>query len=45
VVSFVVSPEAYGRYMGRYAEPLAEVFGSFTGITAGTTVLDAGPAR
>lgn len=41
-MSFVVSPDAYGRYMGRYAEPLAEVFGAFAGIAAGTTVLDVG---
>lgn len=41
-MSFVVSPDAYGRYMGRYAEPLAEVFGAFAGITAGTKVLDVG---
>jgi SAM-dependent methyltransferase len=41
-VSFVVSPEAYGRYMGRYAEPLAEVFGAFAGVAAGSKVLDVG---
>ncbi len=39
-MGFVVSPEAYGRYMGRYAEPLAEVFGAFCGV--GGTVLDVG---
>ena len=33
-MSFVVSPDAYGRYMGRYAEPLATVFGAFAGIAA-----------
>ena len=41
-VSFVVSPDAYGRYMGRYAEPLATVFGAFAGIAAGSKVLDVG---
>lgn len=41
-MSFVVSPDAYGRYMGRYAEPLAAVFGKFAGITAGAKVLDVG---
>jgi SAM-dependent methyltransferase len=42
VVSFVVSPEAYGRYMGRYAEPLAEVFVAFAGVGADNKVLDVG---
>jgi len=42
VVSFVVSPDAYGRYMGRYAEPLAVVFGAFAGIAAGSKILDVG---
>ncbi len=41
-VSFVVSPDAYGRYMGRYAVPLAEVFAAFAGVGAGATVLDVG---
>lgn len=41
-MSFVVSPDAYGRYMGRYAEPLADVFAAFAGITAGAKVLDVG---
>ncbi|GAS90498.1 class I SAM-dependent methyltransferase [Mycolicibacterium brisbanense] len=41
-MGFDVSPEAYGRYMGRYAEPLAEVFGAFAGVVAGTAVLDVG---
>src|SRR5947208_1515064 len=41
-MSFVVSPEAYGRYMGRYAEPLAKVFVAFSGIRAGQKVLDVG---
>jgi SAM-dependent methyltransferase len=41
-VGFVVSPEAYGRYMGRYAEPLAKVFMAFAGVGAGEKVLDVG---
>jgi len=41
-VSFAVSPEAYSRFMGRYAEPLAKVFATFAGIGAGDTVLDVG---
>jgi SAM-dependent methyltransferase len=41
-VSFAVSPEAYGRYMGRYADPLAEEFAAFAGVGAGATVLDVG---
>jgi SAM-dependent methyltransferase len=41
-VSFAVSPDAYGRYMGRYAEPLAKVFVAFAGIGAGEKVLDVG---
>jgi SAM-dependent methyltransferase len=41
-VSFDVSPEAYTRYMGRYAEPLAEVFAGFARVGAGDRVLDVG---
>jgi SAM-dependent methyltransferase len=41
-VSFIVSPEAYTRYMGRYAEPLAEVFVAFAEVGAGDKVLDVG---
>jgi SAM-dependent methyltransferase len=41
-VSFVVSPEAYARFMGRYAEPLAEVFVTFAGVGEGDKVLDVG---
>lgn len=41
-MSFDVTPEAYTRYMGRYAEPLAKVFGEFAGIAAGDKVLDVG---
>ncbi|KRE29174.1 SAM-dependent methyltransferase [Mycobacterium sp. Soil538] len=41
-MSFVVSPEAYARFMGRYAEPLAEVFVAFARVGAGDQVLDVG---
>jgi SAM-dependent methyltransferase len=41
-VSFVVRPEAYARFMGRYAEPLAPVFGAYAGVGAGDKVLDVG---
>ena len=41
-MSFVVPPEAYARFMGRYAEPLAAVFAAFAGVGAGDKVLDVG---
>jgi SAM-dependent methyltransferase len=41
-VSFIVPPDAYGRFMGRYAEPLAPVFAAFAGVGAGDKVLDVG---
>ncbi|OBB03294.1 SAM-dependent methyltransferase [Mycobacteriaceae bacterium 1482268.1] len=41
-MSFEVPHEAYNRYMGRYAEPLAEVFAAFAGVDAGDKVLDVG---
>jgi SAM-dependent methyltransferase len=41
-VSFLVPPEQYSRFMGRYAEPLAEVFAAFAGIRTGDRVLDVG---
>jgi SAM-dependent methyltransferase len=41
-VSFVVPPEAYARFMGRYADPLAEVFVAFAGVGVGDKVLDVG---
>jgi SAM-dependent methyltransferase len=41
-VSFVVPPEAYARFMGRYAEPLAAVFAGFAGVGARDKVLDVG---
>jgi SAM-dependent methyltransferase len=41
-MSFVVSPDAYGRFMGRYAEPLATIFTAFAGVGKGDSVLDVG---
>ncbi|AFM18753.1 methylase involved in ubiquinone/menaquinone biosynthesis [Mycolicibacterium chubuense NBB4] len=41
-MTFDVSPDAYGRFMGRYAEPLAKVFTSFAAVGAGDKVLDVG---
>ena len=41
-MSFVVSPEAYARFMGRYAEPLAEVFVAFAQVGMNDRVLDVG---
>ena len=41
-VSFVVPPDAYARFMGRYAEPLAEVFAAFAGVGEGDRVPDVG---
>ena len=42
MVSFIVSPEAYARFMGRYAEPLAEVFVAFARVGTDDRVLDVG---
>src|SRR3954454_7187436 len=41
-MSFVVSPQAYARFMGRYAEPLAKGFAAFAGVGGGEKVLDVG---
>lgn len=41
-MSFEVPPDAYARFMGRYAEPLAKVFTAFSGVSAGDNVLDVG---
>ncbi|MFI8774474.1 class I SAM-dependent methyltransferase [Gordonia sp. NPDC062954] len=41
-MSFAVPSEAYARFMGRYAEPLAGVFAAFAGVRAGQRVLDVG---
>ncbi|WP_135457504.1 class I SAM-dependent methyltransferase [Mycobacterium sp. DL99] len=41
-MGFVVPPDAYTRFMGRYAEPLAKAFVSFSRVGAGDKVLDVG---
>ncbi len=41
-VSFEVSADAYGLFMGRFSGPLAAVFADFAGVAAGQTVLDVG---
>jgi SAM-dependent methyltransferase len=41
-VSFDVSAEAYGRFMGRYSEPLAAEFLAAAGVSAGASALDVG---
>lgn len=39
---FDVTADAYGRFMGRYAEPLAAPFAAYAGAGAGDRVLDVG---
>lgn len=39
---FDVSGDAYGRFMGRYSEPLAECFVESVGAHAGQRALDVG---
>ena len=41
-MTFEVSADAYGRFMGRYSEPLAVRFADLARITAGQRVLDVG---
>jgi SAM-dependent methyltransferase len=41
-VSFDVAAEKYGRFMGRYSEPLAASFVDVAGLSAGQRVLDVG---
>jgi len=41
-VTFEVAAEAYGRFMGRYSEPLSVVFADRVGITTGQRALDVG---
>jgi SAM-dependent methyltransferase len=43
-VSFDVSAEAYGRFMGRFSEPLAPLFADFAGV-AGSGITGHGVAR
>jgi SAM-dependent methyltransferase len=42
LVTFEVGADAYGRFMGRYSEPLAEQFVRWAGVTAGQRALDVG---
>jgi SAM-dependent methyltransferase len=41
-VTFDVSADAYGRFMGRYADPLAPLFADWAGVRAGQRALDVG---
>ncbi|WP_456846305.1 class I SAM-dependent methyltransferase [Cellulomonas sp. P5_C6] len=41
-MAFDVSPEAYGRFMGRYSEPLAVQFAASLDIVPGSRALDVG---
>lgn len=41
-MSFEVSAEAYGRFMGRFSEPLAVEFARFAGVVPGWRALDVG---
>lgn len=41
-VSFNVGAEAYGRFMGRYSEPLATLFVELAGVSTGQRALDVG---
>lgn len=41
-MTFDVAGEAYGRFMGRYSEPLGPVFAEWAGVRGGEKVLDVG---
>ena len=41
-MTFAVPAEAYGRFMGRFSEPLGAVFADACGVRAGQRVLDVG---
>jgi SAM-dependent methyltransferase len=41
-VSFNVSDDAYGRFMGRFSRPLSSLFADWAGIRPGHTALDVG---
>ncbi len=41
-MTFDVSADAYGRFMGRYADPLAPLFADWAGVRAGQRALDVG---
>jgi SAM-dependent methyltransferase len=42
VVTFDVTADAYGRFMGRYSEPLAGLFADLADVRAGSSALDVG---
>lgn len=41
-MGFEVAADAYGRFMGRYAEPLAPAFAEWSGVEPGLTAVDVG---
>ncbi|GEP38146.1 SAM-dependent methyltransferase [Nocardioides psychrotolerans] len=41
-MSFVVPPDAYARFMGRFSVPLGPAFADFVGVRPGQRVLDVG---
>jgi SAM-dependent methyltransferase len=41
-MSFVVAPDAYGRFMGRFSSPLGPAFADLAGVTRGQRVVDVG---
>ena len=41
-MSFDVAADAYFRFMGRFAEPLADEFVEYAGVVTGQRVLDVG---
>ncbi|MGZ5417876.1 MAG: class I SAM-dependent methyltransferase, partial [Nocardioides sp.] len=41
-MSFDVTADAYARFMGRYADPLAVLFADWAGVRAGQRALDVG---
>ena len=41
-MAFDVTADAYGKFMGRYSEPLAVLFADWTGVARGLRVLDVG---
>lgn len=41
-MSFEVSADAYGRFMGSFSQPLAVLFADFAGVEAGRRALDVG---
>src|SRR4051794_28715384 len=41
-MSFDVAADSYGRFMGRYSEPLADAFVDVAGLRAGQRALDVG---